>query len=218
MLVYWQILYILSTPGLVSRIREEIAPYVVVTKPFSIGSISEAPKLTISHEGLSTKCPLMKSSYLEALRLSDQPWSVRKVSSDMVLSGDKKDTSNPVSFLLKKGEYVTVPHELHMRDPKYFSQPDKFIPDRFIVTKEDGSVTVDAGTIRPYGGGPSICKGRLFAEHECLSLVAGVLAYWDIEPVDKKGWVIPKTLKKSGVSRPEVDTRVRIKRRKFEWE
>lgn len=106
-----------------------------------------------------------------------------------------------------------------MKDPKYFKDPEKFVPERFIVHNEDGSLSTDIGTIRPYGGGPSMCKGRVFAERECLALLAGVLAYWDIEPADKKtGWVIPKQLKKSAISLPVHDTKVRIKRRKFDWD
>jgi hypothetical protein len=64
-----------------------------------------------------------------------------------------------------------------------------------------------------------MCKGRIYAERECLAFVAGILTFWDIEPADKKaGWVIPKQLKMSAVSKPATETRVRIKRRVFEWE
>lgn len=64
-----------------------------------------------------------------------------------------------------------------------------------------------------------MCKGRIFAERECLAAVAGILVFWDIVPADKKaGWVIPKQLKMSAVSKPAQDTRVRIKRRVFDWE
>jgi cytochrome P450 len=216
--VYWQLLYIISTPGLVNRIREEVAPFATVSKPFSIGSISEAPKLKISHEGLSKKCPLLKSTFLETLRMSDQPWSIRKVAEDVVIKGDKKSAAPP-SFLIRKGEFVTVPHELHMRDPKYFKDPEKFDPERFLVWNEDGTLSTNARTIRPFGGGPSMCTGRVLAEAECLALVAGVLVFWDIEPADKNaGWVIPKREKTSAISKPAHDTRARIKRRQFEWD
>jgi cytochrome P450 len=218
MLVYWQILYILSTPGLVDRLQAEIAPYAAISKPLSVGNISEAPRLTLSYQGLSEKCPLLKATYFEALRLTDQPWSIRKVSQDVVIPGNKK-SADPTSFLLHKGEYVTMPHDLHMRDPKYFEEPEKFQPERFLAHSEDGTFKTDMGTMRPYGGGSSMCKGRVLAERECLSFVAGVLAFWDIEPVDKKaGWVIPGQQKTGAVSRPMHDTRARIKRRRFEWE
>lgn len=218
LLVYWHLLHILATPGLAERIRKEIAPYAKVLEPVSIGKISSAPTLKLSHDCLAKKCPLFKSTYFEALRLCDQPWSVREVATEVVISGDKA-SKDPASFVLRKGEYITIPHELHMRDPKYFKDPKTFDPERFLIHNEDGTLATDMGTIRPYGGGPSMCKGRIFAERECLALVASVLMFWDIEPVDAKvGWVIPKEKKASGISLPAKDTRVRIKRRKFDWE
>ena len=218
LLVYWQLLHILATPGLANRLRAEIAPYAQVSKPASIGTISEAPKVELSPEGLAKECPLLKSTYFEALRLSAQPWSVRYLASDVILKGDKSDP-DACPFIMKKGEYVTVPHDLHMRDPKYFKDPDKFNPDRFLVRNKDGSLSTDMGTIRPYGGGISMCKGRIFAERECLALVAGVLVFWDIKPVDEKtGWTIPSQKKTSAVSLPVHETRVKIKRKRFDWE
>ena len=218
LLVFWQLLYILATPRLVARIRTEITPYVQISKPESIGKISEAPKLTIDHEGLSKKCPLFKSTYFEALRLNSQPWSIRKVATDVAIPGDKTKPDQSL-FILHKGEYITIPHDLHMLDPKYFKDPVKFNAERFLVKNEDGSLSTDQGTIRPYGGGPSMCKGRIFAERECLALVAGVLMFWDIEPADKKaGWVIPKQKKTSAVCLPANEVRVRVKKRRFEWD
>lgn len=52
--------------------------------------------------------------------------------------------------MLHKGEYITLPHELHMRDPKYYQDPDDFKPERFLVTSEDGTLTTDSGTIVRY--------------------------------------------------------------------
>lgn len=146
LLVYWQVLYIFATPGLLDRIRKEVAPYATVSKPESIGKFSEAPKLKILQEGLAKSCPLLKATYFEALRLSDQPWSVRKVASDVTIYGDKR-AEEPVSFQLHKGEYITVPHDLHMKDARYFKDPEKFDPERFLVTNENGKVTAEIGTI-----------------------------------------------------------------------
>ncbi|KAG4436943.1 hypothetical protein IFR05_007556 [Cadophora sp. M221] len=74
LLPLWQILHILSTPNLLALIRTEITPYATVSKPFSIGAISEAPKVVLSLEGLATKCPLLRSTFLETLRLVDRGW------------------------------------------------------------------------------------------------------------------------------------------------
>jgi len=216
LLVYWHLLYILATPGLVDQLRKEIEPFARVHKPETIHGISEAPRLEISHEGLSKKCPLFRSTYMEALRISSQPWSIRKIAKDVIITEDRRGSANAVSYALKTGEYVTMPHDLHMRDPHYFKDPHDFIPERFLVKAEDGSLSAEPGTTRPYGGGPSMCKGRIFAERECLSLVAGVLACWDIEPANGKAWKIPDQRKTTAVALPVEDTRVKIKRRDFD--
>ncbi|KAG4034067.1 hypothetical protein MFRU_003g00430 [Monilinia fructicola] len=222
LLVYWHLLYILSVPDLVDRIRAEISPYATITPGEKIGSFAEAPHLNISHEDLSKKCPLFKSTYLEALRLSSQPASIRTVEKDITLTNalsnkDAEKTSADI-YILHKNEYVTLPHDLHMRDPSYFTSPNTFNPERFLTTDETGKMTASPQTIRPYGGGPSMCKGRVFAERECLAFVAGVLIYWDIEPAPEKGekkgkWKIPGMVKTSAVCLPDKDTRVRIKRK-----
>lgn len=145
--------------------------------------------------------------------MSSQPWSIRRIVTDISISAPEQEKYN-----LKKGEFITMPHELHMRDPKYFPHPEKFDPERFLVHNKDGTISAEPGTTRPFGGGTSMCKGRVYAERECLALVAGILAFWEFEPIGGKGWVIPKMIKTAAVSRPEVETRVRIRRRKFEWE
>lgn len=215
---YWHLLYILATPGLVDRIHAEIAPYARVTKPESIGSFAEAPRLSLSYEGLSKKCPLLRATYFEAMRLSARPSSTQKLTSDVTISEDGQGLKSS-SYILHKGEYLRISHDLHMRDPKYFEDPDTFEPQRFLVQNSDGTQSAEMGTMRPYGSGPSICKGREFAERQCLSFVAGMLAVWDIQPANKKtGWVIPRKKASSTVCRPVHDTRVRIKQRAFEWD
>jgi cytochrome P450 len=151
------------------------------------------------------------------MRLSSMPSSIRKVVADVAITGEAQVGSSH-SYMLCRGEYVRISHDLHMRDPKYFTNPETFNPERFLVQDRKGSQLAEMGTIRPYGAGSSICKGRIFAEMACLSLVAGVLVCWDIEPGDKSsGWVIPKQDTSSVVCRPVHETRVRIRQRTFKW-
>lgn len=58
-----------------------------------------------------------------------------------------------------------------------------------------------------------MCKGKLLAERECLSLVAGVLACWDIKPTCE--WKIPSQLQTSAVSKPQEDVKVFIQMRQI---
>lgn len=213
-LAYWQLFYILATPDLVASIRNEIKPHVTISQSPPIGKIFSPPTLKIAHQELSKSCPLLKATYLESLRLCAQPWSVRKVTNPVSLSTSKTAPS-PTSYHLPVGDWLTIPHELHMSDPTHFPDPKKFIPGRFLVKDDEGNQKAEMGTIRPYGGGHSLCKGRILAERECLAVVAGILMMWEIEPVGE-GWVVPRQKKKAGVSVPVVDTRVRIRRREVE--
>ncbi|KAJ5033477.1 uncharacterized protein L3040_008592 [Drepanopeziza brunnea f. sp. 'multigermtubi'] len=182
---YWQIHHILTIPGLVDRIRAEITPYASVAKPFSIGTIFEAPKLKLDYDSLLARCPLLKSTFLETLRLVDEQWGLRKS-----FLGDVKPVDN-ITF------------------------PEKFNPDRYLDSlpeERKGSIT-SAGSLDS-----SLQKSNRFVEIECLAFVAAILVFWDITPADKStGWTIPEKQRLGGIAAPASETRVRIKRRKFEW-
>ncbi|XP_012533028.1 cytochrome P450 9e2 [Monomorium pharaonis] len=69
------------------------------------------------------------------------------------LPGDKP-------FVLKKGASVWFPvYGLH-RDPKYFEEPDKFLPERFL---DENKKVVNSVAYIPFGLGPRMCIGNRFA-------------------------------------------------------
>lgn len=234
-LVYWVLVRIWATPGVVERVRKEVGPSVHISQPMRAFGIHEPPRMKISLMGLLKECPLLKSCYLETLRLDSRPASVKKVERDLVISETMQDVrpgTQPESYLLKAGTYVNIPHAVHQLDSRFFRDPTVYKPGRFLVRQEtkgekqkqqqqqqeqqqqqQQEMSAQIGTLKPWGGGASMCKGRMFAEREVLAFVAGILVMWDMEPVNPHGWVVPEPRRMTGVAVPSTDLRVRLRRR-----
>ncbi|KAK3673650.1 hypothetical protein LTR78_006555 [Recurvomyces mirabilis] len=211
-LIFWMINRIYADKALLAMVREEIAPYVRVVQPKSDLPIAESPRLeTFDIDGLCNSCPLLKSCYIECLRLDAAPWSLKIVKQDFVLQGRDKEAP---SWQLRKGDYAHVAHDLHNTDPASFPNPDAWKPDRHIkFDKGEKSQVADMGSIRPYGGGASMCKGRAFAFKQAMLFPAAMIAMWDIEPAGGGDWKMPRHRKATGVYNSNDDTRVWVKRR-----
>jgi cytochrome P450 len=131
---------------------------------------------------------------------------------DLVLPASRdKDAEK---FFLKRGTYAHIAHSIHHTDPAYFDDPHVWRADRHIKREQgDGEVSVNMGTIRPYGGGHSMCKGRAFAQKETLVFIAAFISVWDMEPVGGGAWKMPSYKPATGVYSTNDDVRVWISRR-----
>ncbi|EZA47525.1 Cytochrome P450 9e2 [Ooceraea biroi] len=90
---------------------------------------------------------------------------------------------------IKPGESVWFQsYSLH-RDPKYYSEPLKFNPDRFLNESVDNSIYM------PFGIGPRICIGNRFALMEAKIMMFYLLWRCDLEPDVKTK--LPMVLDKS---------------------
>jgi cytochrome P450 len=58
---------------------------------------------------------------------------------------------------VEKGVDVTVPITSLHYDPRYFSDPDRFDPERF---NDENKAKILPGTYLPFGIGPRNCIGR----------------------------------------------------------
>lgn len=212
-LIFWMLNHIYADPALLRAIREEIAPYATAIQPAQEFPIPEAPRFTnLDIDGLCDKCPLLKAVYIECLRLDTASWSLRLVKQDIHLQS--RDKTSP-AFLLRQGSYAHAAHDLHNTDPAAFPEPLEFRPERHI-RYDDGGVrkSADMGSIRPYGGGGSMCKGRFFALKECMGFVAAVVAMWELEIKGGGEWRFPRHRKATGVYGTGDDVRVWVRRRK----
>jgi len=94
----------------------------------------------------------------ESMRLCPPAYVIgRQVDEDVEIGG----------YHMKKGEMVLMSQYVMHRNPKFFAQPDEFIPDRF---NDNFMKTIPTFAYFPFGGGPRVCVGNHF------SLMEGVLA------------------------------------------
>ncbi|XP_012541379.2 cytochrome P450 9e2-like [Monomorium pharaonis] len=87
------------------------------------------------------------------------------------------------SFTVKKGEGIWLPvYALH-HDPKYFEDPEKFDPERFLGERRKDSL--NCGAYIPFGLGPRMCIGNRFALLETKVLLFHLLARCDLKTCEK---------------------------------
>jgi cytochrome P450 len=73
--------------------------------------------------------------------------------------------------LNRGAQVVFSPYALH-RDARFFSEPDRFDPDRFL---NGSSEALPKLAYLPFGGGPRVCIGQHFATMEAELLLATLL-------------------------------------------
>lgn len=116
---------------------------------------------------------LQKMTYLnavinEAMRLYPPAWIT-----------DRQNVEDDIigQYHLKKGTLIGVSfYELH-RNPKYWENPEEFIPERFLGEQKKHSMQY----FYPFGAGPRMCIGAGFAIYEMCLTVAHVVKKYAIK-------------------------------------
>ena len=178
----WMLMHILNPQGdstLLNRVMEELE-----TAQRDDGSL-DIPILIV--------LPLLQSLFQEVLRLYVDVLVTRELKEDLKLPID--DGRREIS--LSQNSIVMAPSWLGHRDETLWVDPpsDQFYAERFLTTDSDTGKPVfstggTAGKFFPFGGGRTICPGRVFAKQEVLASVAMVLLSFKIEFagfVDEKG-------------------------------
>jgi hypothetical protein len=204
-LVFWLLVFIHSTPGLLDAIREEIAEFVPVDKTAS------PPRITsLDLRGLSLSCPLFKSSVFETYRLAVDATSIRYIAKPTTFS----DGAYTQEF--QADTWISAMHGTRQKDASVYPRPNEFVPDRFLeVDADSGNKIARYGKLKPWGSGPGICKGRTFAEKELLGVVGSIISLWDLKPASGGAWKVPAMRPGTGTACPTADVRVKISRRSF---
>jgi cytochrome P450 len=106
-----------------------------------------------------------ESVFAETLRLYPPAWAIgRRVLSEFEVGG----------YIIPAGDEVLVSPWVVHRDPRWFSEPLKFKPERWLADAE----TRLRFAYFPFGGGPRVCIGDRFAIAEGVLLLATLGQRW----------------------------------------
>jgi cytochrome P450 len=98
----------------------------------------------------------------EAMRLYPPAWRIlRKTSESLTVSG----------YIVPAGANIVISQWVTHRDPRWFPEPDRFNPDRWI---DESAAKLPHFAYFPFGGGPRVCIGAGFAMMEASLLLATI--------------------------------------------
>lgn len=230
----WMLMHILDpkNPELLPRVLTELRRAAIPAQGKTASCIEDI-NLDIN---VLTVQPLLLSLYQEVLRRYVDVLVARKAEQDFRLPLDSTTPEGkPHMLLVKKGETIITPNIVSQNDPDFFMDPpaDVFDPERFLVPATENKVSKDASgneysdeytfstaTVShkfwPYGGGKTICPGRVFAKQEILATVAVILLGLKVSVENPKEYKIPgfaKVYGGSGTIPPRGDVRMRLRMR-----
>lgn len=142
-------------PDVERRVHEEI-DQVLAGRPVTFDDV---PKLTYLRQVIT-----------ETLRMYPVWILMRRTLRSINLGGVR----------LPEGTEVTIsPHALHF-DPRSFTDPTRFDPDRWVP---DRATDMPRGAFIPFGAGTHQCVGNTFAQLEMAVTVATIASRWRLVPV-----------------------------------
>lgn len=107
----------------------------------------------------------------ESMRLYPPAWSLaRTTMADIELGG----------YVIPKGSNIVMSQWIMHRHPGYFSDPDTFIPERWLG---DNLRKLPRFVYFPFGGGPRQCIGAAFAQMEAVLLLATIARRYQLRAV-----------------------------------
>ncbi|KAF4633341.1 hypothetical protein G7Y89_g4783 [Cudoniella acicularis] len=146
---FWMLVYIANDPILYQNITNEITPI-----------LSASPQLApIELASRLSECARLVAVYNETIRLTASSVSVRTV----------VGPANIDNLNLEKGARLVIPYRQMLLDEQFFgADAQSFNHERFF----HNPALAKSPSYKPFGGGTTLCPGRILAQREVLLFVA----------------------------------------------
>jgi cytochrome P450 len=162
--------------GLNTEIQEKVLEEILAIESQTDNIVEQLQRMTYTNAVLN-----------EAMRLYPPAW---------ITDRENVEDDNLAGYNIKKGTLIGVSfYELH-RNPKYWENPEKFIPERFLGEQKKQSMQY----FYPFGAGPRMCIGAGFAIYEMCLTISNLVKKYTITSVNNEIQFNPLiTLKPVGV-------------------
>ncbi|XP_063306485.1 cytochrome P450 7A1-like [Pelobates fuscus] len=193
---FWTVFYLLRCPNALKAASDEVHRTLekASQKPSLDGKL-----ITLSRQHLDDM-PVLDSIIKESMRLSSASLNIRVTKENFTLQLDKNDC-----YKIRKDDIVAFyPQMVHL-DPDVYEDPLTFKYDRYIDEnlKEKTDFQLNGRKLKyyylPFGTGKTKCPGRHLAVYEIKEFVSLLIAYFDIELVDKNGKIPPLDQSRAGL-------------------
>ncbi len=172
-------------PHIKTKLREELKRVLDGRAP----TMADLPQLTFTEQVIK-----------ESMRLMPPAWVIqREATEDVELVGP-----TGARYIIEKGRDVMMSQYATHRDPRWFPQPDQFLPERWTPEFVKG---LPKYAYFPFGGGPRLCIGQQFALMEAVLMVATIAQRFDLELVPNQR-IEPQP---SITMRPKYGMKMRVK-------
>ncbi|KAK3324364.1 cytochrome P450 [Cercophora scortea] len=212
----WALYELIKDPALFQEVKTE------VLQAYTVDAATGERRIDVQKLGT---LPLLQSVYTETLRIHMSLNLTREVNNPVVVEGYKlrKGAVMQAITQLAHLDEATWGREGHPASEFWAGRHLKYAPG---LEKGGGGVVPEffmagkAGSFVPFGGGPSICPGRVFARQEILLTLAMIVTRFDVEfvawtkldgsPSDRPAHDDPKYIGSAAVP-PDRDMKVRWK-------
>jgi cytochrome P450 len=146
----WCVYYLARSPDVLAKLRQELEPLGAAPAPDAL-----------------VRVPYLDAVVSETLRIEPIVTDVLRVCREPFTVGNQ--------WTVEKGDVIAVMMVSIMKDERYFPEPDRFRPERFLEKK------FSLSEFMPFGGGARRCLGAAFAEAELALAVAELALSCDIQ-------------------------------------